>query len=297
MTETGRCDLSAAARGRSGIAADGGRSFGAVAALRPRLCRRLVVVVTHVGEDVCAAGGLIARLADHDVPIDVLAVTDGDGATAGAAGATPPHELGCRRAHRSVSYQQLGAHDVRRHELALPSGRVAEAELDVVAALSEIVGFDPDPSGSWVLAPWQHDGHPDHDAVGRASSVVCQAYQVRHVEYLVAAWGSTDPHRIPWPRARQLPLPPVLQLRKSSAVSAPGLDTSGYMPGDRETFLLPDKQMRPGRCGRPARRATAGQPPADGKRLAAQLPGAADRRCSPSRPGAQPSAHDLELGE
>jgi GlcNAc-PI de-N-acetylase len=275
VSETGRCDLWAAARGWSGIAADGGHSVGAVAALRPRSCRRLVVAVTHVGEDICAAGGLIARLADHDVPIDVLEVTDGDGATAGAAGATPPHELGRRRAHRSVSYQQLGAYDVRRHELALPSGRVAEAELDVVAALSEIVGFDPDPSGSWVLAPWQHDGHPDHDAVGRAAGLVCQAYRIRQLDYLVAAWGSTDLHRIPWPRARQLSLPPVLQLRKSSAVSAPGLDSGGFVPGDRETFLLPEKQMRPGRCGRPAGEWTG--PPS-----AAELPQA---RTSMAAPG------------
>jgi LmbE family N-acetylglucosaminyl deacetylase len=210
------------------------------------------VAVTHVGEDISAAGGLIAWLADHDVPIDVLAVTEGDGASAGAAEATPPHELGRRRAHRPVSYQQLGAHQVRRYELALPGCGVGEAELDVVAALSEIVGFDPDPAGSWVLAPWQHDGHPDHDAVGRAAAIVCQAYRVRLVEYLVAAWGSTGSHRIPWPRARQLPLPPVLQLRKSSAVSAPGLGTNGFVSGDREVFLVPEEQMGPRRCGRQA---------------------------------------------
>jgi GlcNAc-PI de-N-acetylase len=250
MSRTGRCDLWAAARGWSGNAEDRARSRGEVAPLRPRFCRRLVVAVTHIGEDISAAGGLIARLADRDVPIDVLAVTEGDGATAGAAGASPPHELGRRRAHRSVSYQQLGAHHVRRHELALPSGRVAEAELDVVAALSEIVGFDPDPAGSWVLAPWQHDGHPDHDAVGRAAMRVCRAYGVRPVEYLVAAWGSPGPHPIPWPRARQLPLPPVLQLRKSSAVCAPGLDTTGFVSGDRETFLVPEAQMRPRQYGR-----------------------------------------------
>jgi hypothetical protein len=65
------------------------------------------------------------------------------------------------------------------------------------------------------------------------------------MEYLVAAWGSTDPHRVPWPRARQLSLPPVLQLRKSSAVSAPGLDTNGFVSGDRETFLV----SPPHRCG------------------------------------------------
>jgi hypothetical protein len=79
---------------------------------------------------------------------------------------------------------------------------------------------------------------------------VCRAYGVRPVEYLVAAWGSAGPHRIPWPRARHLPLPPVLQLRKSSAVCAPGLDTNGFVSGDRETFLVPEAQMRPRQYGR-----------------------------------------------
>ena len=113
--------------------------------LRYRSCRRLVVIATHLDEDISAAGGLIARLAEQDVPIDVLAVTDGDGATVGAKGATPPHELGRRRAHRSVSYRRLGAYQVRRHDLALRSNTIADAEADVVAALSEILGFDPDP--------------------------------------------------------------------------------------------------------------------------------------------------------
>jgi 3-oxoacyl-(acyl-carrier-protein) synthase len=141
----GRCDVGAVARGWSGLTEHRGCSLGEVGVLRYRSCRRLVVIATHLDEDISAAGGLIARLAEQDVPIDVLAVTDGDGATVGAKGATPPHELGRRRAHRSVSYRRLGAYQVRRHELALRSNTIADAEADVVAALSEILGFDPDP--------------------------------------------------------------------------------------------------------------------------------------------------------
>ncbi|HSU09881.1 MAG TPA: PIG-L family deacetylase, partial [Pseudonocardia sp.] len=142
--------------------------LGEVGVLRYRSCRRLVVIATHLYEDISAAGGLIARLAEHDVRIDVLAVTNGEG---GTESATSPHELGRRRAHRSVSYQRLGARQVRRYELALRSNTIADAEADVVAALSEILGYGPDPCAAWVLAPWQHDGHADHDAVGRAAAV------------------------------------------------------------------------------------------------------------------------------
>jgi len=123
--------------------------------------RAAVPVLSSAGGDRHASGRghqrgrrLIARLAEQDVPIDVLAVTDGDGATVGAKGATPPHELGRRRAHRSVSYRRLGAYQVRRHDLALRSNTIADAEADVVAALSEILGFDPDPvcGGARLLA-------------------------------------------------------------------------------------------------------------------------------------------------
>ena len=62
-----------------------------------------------------------------------------------------------------------------------------------------------------------------------------QAYRVRHMEYLVAAWGSTDSHRIPWPRARQLPLPPAQRACCASAsapveVPAPTFETASPTP-------------------------------------------------------------------
>jgi hypothetical protein len=43
-----------------------------------------------------------------------------------------------------------------------------------MAAVSELVGF-ADPEGLWCLAPWELDGHPDHDAVGRAAATACSA--------------------------------------------------------------------------------------------------------------------------
>src|SRR3954452_25078133 len=58
-----------------------------------RRCRHLVVVSAHLGEDVCAVGGLIATLADRDVRIDLLAVTEDDGSPPGE---TPtPRRPGC----------------------------------------------------------------------------------------------------------------------------------------------------------------------------------------------------------
>src|SRR5438067_13166723 len=55
-----------------------------------RRCRHVVVVSAHLGEDVCAAGGLIATLADRDVRMDLLAVTEDDGSPPDDPNATPP---------------------------------------------------------------------------------------------------------------------------------------------------------------------------------------------------------------
>jgi LmbE family N-acetylglucosaminyl deacetylase len=189
-------------------------------------CRRLVVLAAHLDEEVAVAGGLLARLAERGVRIDVLAVTEGDGAAGDAEGSSPV-DLGRRLAHRALAHRRLGAHSAVRHELRMPAGRVADCELRVVAALRGLIGPEPDPDGLWVLAPWQHDGHPDHDAAGRAALTLCHAYGVRLFQYLLAAWQDPARTDVPWHRARTLALPPVLCARKHDALPAvlhrPGL--------------------------------------------------------------------------
>jgi glycosyltransferase involved in cell wall biosynthesis len=71
------CDALRAARPRGD-----GLPLPALPRLRTARCRGLVIVNTHLDEDICAAGGLIARVAERGAPIHVLAVTDSDGASA-----------------------------------------------------------------------------------------------------------------------------------------------------------------------------------------------------------------------
>ncbi len=229
------CDVWKAALGPDSAGPQWRKRLTGLPALRTRSCGRLLVVTPHLDEDVCSAGGLIAVVAGQSVPIEVLAVTDGNGAQKGRPDAGHPAELGYRRAHRSVSDRRLGAHQTRRHALCLQSGRVSEHEADVVAALSEIVGSAREPTGLWVLAPWHHDGHPDHDAVGRAAVVVCTAYRLRLVQYLTAAWRRDDPADLPRRPLRHLPLSPLVRARKLRAIPTP-LRGRGQVCG-REFFL------------------------------------------------------------
>jgi LmbE family N-acetylglucosaminyl deacetylase len=230
MTVVHLCDVAAAISGPDRIDREWLGDRPRPRRLQLPWCAHVVLVTAHLDEGVCGAGGLVAALAERGARVTVLAVTEGDGRPAASAHA---HQLGVRQAQQGLAYQRLGVHEARRASLALPSGEVGEA--DVVAALSEIVGYGTDPRDTVLIAPWRADLHPDHAAVGTAVAVVCRAYGARLLEYLVTAWSAADPACVPWDRARQFPLTPLLQNRKRLALAA----TLGEQlsPADTEVFL------------------------------------------------------------
>jgi LmbE family N-acetylglucosaminyl deacetylase len=227
-----RCDLWNAATAVSSLDRSWDEELSRVAPLPTHLCRDLVVITTHPYEAMCAAGGLISHLARQGADVEVLAVTDGDGAV-GAIDAAPSR----RRGQILAAYRRLGVPEVRRHRLHLESGTVSDAQPDLVAAFSELVGHDCYP-GLWCLAPWQRDGHPDHDAVGRVAEAVCHSYNLRLVRYLSAAWEWLQPEDLPWPNVRQFTLSETVRARKNAAVALPEATPGPDWVADRELFLV-----------------------------------------------------------
>jgi hypothetical protein len=69
----------------------------------------------------------------------------------------------------------LGLDELHLHRLALPSPLPPTAEPDLVAALSELVGFDPEP-GVRVLAPVAGPADPERSVVDRAVRQIVQVY-------------------------------------------------------------------------------------------------------------------------
>jgi hypothetical protein len=76
----------------------------------------------------------------------------------------------------------LGLDELHLHRLGLrpPLGPAAEA--DLVAALSELVGFDPEP-GVYCLAPLPLPGDPARSVVDRAVRRIAQVYGLPLVHY------------------------------------------------------------------------------------------------------------------
>jgi hypothetical protein len=75
----------------------------------------------------------------------------------------------------------MGLHQVRAHRLGLPATFGGEVETDIVAALSELVGFDPEP-GVYCLAPASTSDPAGH-TVTRAARRIAQVYGLPLLSY------------------------------------------------------------------------------------------------------------------
>ena len=86
-----------------------------------------------------------------------------------------------------------------------------------MAAVSELVGF-ADPEGLWCLAPWELDGHPDHDAVGRAAATACSAYRLPLLRYPIASAERLRSSDMTQGQVRHLTLTEPVRRRKHRAL-------------------------------------------------------------------------------
>ena len=139
--------------------------------------RPVLVVSPHPDDESLAVGGLLAELASRDVSVTVLTVTDGEGSHPGRAGLTD-----VRATEQAAALRALGLDDppVR---LGLPDGSVSEHTEQLANALAD--RCHPD---TVVLAPWEHDGHTDHDACGAVAHEVAAAQGATLLAYPVWAW-------------------------------------------------------------------------------------------------------------
>ncbi len=173
---------------------------------------RVVVLAAHPDDEVLGAGGLVVALAASGADLRFVWATDGEASHVGSTAVAPGRLAALRRAESAAALALLGAGEAPGHRLGLPDGGLAGREADLVEALREVVLPD-----DVVVAPWSGDGHPDHEACGRAARSVC----ARVLEYPVWMWHWARPgdDRVPWSRARRLDLDAGARERKAAAVA------------------------------------------------------------------------------
>ncbi|WP_245679185.1 PIG-L deacetylase family protein [Actinomadura hibisca] len=167
--------------------------------------RNAVVVAAHPDDEVLGVGGLLAQL---DIPVRLIAVTDGEKSHPHL----PPAEItAVRRAETEAALAHLG--DCEVHRLGMPDADVRDDELTPV--LKELVrGFDV------CLAPWEYDAHCDHEAAGRSALAAGAAGGVEVLRFPIWAWHWAKPAdpAMPWADALRVPLTPDAAARKRAAI-------------------------------------------------------------------------------
>lgn len=177
---------------------------------------RLVVVSAHPDDESLGVGGLIAHAHRAGIQVYLVLLTAGESSHPPAEQCSR-HSLATRRLAEMDAAVELLAPGSPVVFLGAPDGGVADVEEEVVAALGEIVG---EGRGTLLVAPWRHDGHPDHDAAGRAAARVAAACEATLVEYPLLMWHRLEPAEAPWDQMAVLRLDEAALETKLAAIRA-----------------------------------------------------------------------------
>jgi LmbE family N-acetylglucosaminyl deacetylase len=134
----------------------------------PEALDHVVVLAPHPDDEVLACAALMTWLHDQGHHLSIIAVTDGEGSHARSRRVDPDELRARRAAERTAALARLGL-DLDVERLALPDGAVGTHEARLQRALEERLG-----PHTTVVAPWRRDGHPDHEATGRAALVAAR---------------------------------------------------------------------------------------------------------------------------
>jgi LmbE family N-acetylglucosaminyl deacetylase len=202
---------------------------------------RVIVVAPHPDDEVLGVGGVVRHLASMGAEIVIVSVTDGERSHPGSRAMARADLANARRAERAAALRHLGLVDPVVDRLRIPDGDVARFEAELAATLHD--HLEP---GSLCLSTWRHDGHPDHDATGRASAQAARERGATLLEYPVWAWhwatpGASVPsmRQIPWARARRHDLDRRAQRAKHAAIEAYATQIAPIGPEPADRAVLP----------------------------------------------------------
>ena len=186
-----------------------------------------LVLAPHPDDETLGAGGLIAKLRRAGVPVTIVAITDGEHAYADT-----PNLGDIRVLEQTEALRRLGVPERMIHRLHLPDRDVSGYEERLVELLLPLVT-----AHMHLVAPWQRDFHPDHEAAGRAAARVAQWKNLTITYYLFWTWHRGEPSMLDGLAVTKLPLTDAELKPKLHALQA---HVSQFEHGDGQPILSPE---------------------------------------------------------
>lgn len=172
----------------------------------------LLVVSPHPDDETLGCGGLIAAERRRGAQVLVAAVTDGEHAYPGEEGG--PALAATRRLEQQQALARLGVAPESILRFGLTDSDVAAKEPELVERLIE--HLTPD---SCLVAPWEGDFHPDHQACGRAAAEAAGRTGARLISYFFWTWHRGTPQTIAGLPLASFPLDEELLRAKTEALA------------------------------------------------------------------------------
>ena len=172
----------------------------------------LLVVSPHPDDETLGCGGLIAAERRRGAQVLVAAVTDGEHAYPGEEGGEPLAVT--RRGEQQRALARLGVEAESVLRLGLTDSSVGAREAELVERLVE--RLTPE---SCIVAPWEGDFHPDHEACGRAAAEASGRTGARLISYFFWTWHRGTPETLAGLNLAIFPLDDELLRAKTEALA------------------------------------------------------------------------------
>jgi LmbE family N-acetylglucosaminyl deacetylase len=156
----------------------------------------------------------------------VLSVTDGEAAYPDWHGLDV-----LRRGELDQALATLCTRPVKAVRLAMPDGGVAARMPELISAIRKLCESQPT-----LIAPFEADGHPDHEAVALACLDVAGALDLPIARYPVWAWHHAQPAAFQGARWGKFTLDARTQAAKCAAINC---FTSQLNPGNSREPIVP----------------------------------------------------------
>lgn len=168
-----------------------------------------VIVAPHPDDETLAAGGLIATQRSRQIPVTLLAVTDGE-----AAYPDVPYLGRTRRIEQARAAEALGIERDAIIRLELPDSAVTESEAALTNRIEACINSD-----TLLVAPWERDPHPDHEACGRAAATAATRTGATLISYFFWTWHRFRPECLNELQLGRLALSTDARLRRAKALT------------------------------------------------------------------------------